>query len=85
MKNYQKIYNRLVKEITRELIYHKKSLIENKKETNNDLFVLIEDKYGITLLEWILSMLSEIEGKNNKTKILMGNEEFKQWKKKITI
>ena len=82
MKNYKKIYNRLIEEIKKELKQHEISLSKNKKDSNTQLIEYIEDKYGVTVLEWILSLCNEIEGKECQM-ILMNKEEFNKWKKKI--
>ena len=76
MKNYRKIYNRLIKEIRKELEAH-------ETDITSDLKVKIENKYGVAVLNWLLSILPEIEGKEYKM-ITMNKKEFKKWKKKIT-
>jgi len=75
MKNYQKIYNRLVKEIKEELYAHYNC-------PPSDLLQQVENSYGITVLEWVLSTLDEIEGKRC-TMNLMNEKEFKKWQEKI--
>jgi len=76
MKNYQKIYNRLVKEIKKELDNH------YNDNSSYDLQQQLENNYGITVLEWILSTLDEIEGKECHM-VIMNEKQFKQWQKKI--
>jgi len=83
MKNYQKIYNRLIKEIQKELEAHRSCVDNNKKSSSDDVVRYIEHKYGIDILMFILSILDEIEGKKCNM-IIMNRKEFKQWKKKIT-
>jgi hypothetical protein len=75
MKNYKKIYNKLIKEIKNELQTH-------QTITGNSLQEQIENEYGITILNWILSILPEIEGKKC-CNIIMNQKEFKNWKKKL--
>ena len=75
MKNYKKIYNRLVKEIKKEIEAHKKHITD-------DLRIAIENKYGVTVLNWLLSILPEIEGKECQM-LTMNHKEFKKWKKNI--
>jgi hypothetical protein len=83
-KNYRKIYNRLIREIKKELKAHENCLNNNTKMSTYELARLIEDKYGITVLNWILSILPELEGKSYHN-ILMNQKEFKKWKIKIKI
>ena len=81
MRDYKKIYQKLVKVIKNELESHKCDNFEEIDERINFLDN-IENKYGISLLEWILSMLPEIEGKKCQG-ITMNKKEFKKWKKQI--
>ena len=83
MKNYKKIYNRLIKEIKKM-----------KKDENNPNNYSFEDntimkevekrasQYAISTLSCILEMNEEIEGKKcNMT--IMNQKTFKKWKKEI--
>jgi hypothetical protein len=76
MKNYEKIYKKLVKHIKKELDAH--MYLKNNTYNAN-----IEDEYGIQLLTYLLEILPEIEGKKCHM-ITMNQEEFKQWKEEIT-
>lgn len=79
-KNYKIIYQRLVKEIKDEL-----EALPNYPfhHTHNErLLEEIELNTQISMLEWIVSMLPEIEGKQCNM-VMMNREEFKKWKKKI--
>lgn len=82
MSDYKKIYQRLVKEIKKELELHRYD--NNYTNTNNrDNFLdNIEKNYGITILEWLLSILPEIEGKKFQG-VVMSKKEFTKWKKQI--
>lgn len=82
MKNYKKIYNRLIKEIKKELNAHDEHITYCPMSTNTHLFEMIESRYAITLLDWILSTLPEIEGRECRY-IIMNEKEFKKWKKNI--
>jgi len=79
MKDYKKIYNRLIKEIKFELNCHKIALSKN---TLDDFKEYIENSYAVTVLNWVLSILPELEGKKCY-QIVMNQEEFKKWKKTI--
>ena len=87
MTNYKKIYNKLICEIKDELIAYDNALCKRKDTNilslnNEEIIDTIENKHAICVLNWILSLLPEIEGKECH-RILMDEKEFKQWKKKI--
>ena len=80
-KNYEKIYKRLIKEIKRmEVDEHNPN---NYAHEDNQIMRLVEKRasqYGITVLNCVLEMNEEIEGKKCNMAI-MNQEEFKKWKK----
>ncbi len=81
MKNYKKIYQRLIKELKRMQVDEK-----NYKSTeSNDVLKLVDIKqsqYAYCVLNSILAMNEEIEGKKCNM-VIMNQEEFKQWKMQI--
>jgi hypothetical protein len=82
MKDYKKIYKRLVKEIEKEA--ERIPTLSLHESGNNRLLEQIENNSQTSALNWVLSMLSEIEGKKCNL-VLMNEKEFKQWKKKIKV
>lgn len=84
-KNYEKIYKRLIKEIKRmEKEEHNPN---NYAHEDTEIMQLVEKRasqYGITVLNSILEMNEEIEGKKYNM-VTMGEKEFKKWKKEINV
>lgn len=83
MKNYKKIYQRVIKEIKRMKVDE-----GNYKSTDsNDILRFVDNKqsqYAVSMLNSVLEMNEEIEGKKCNM-IIMNQQEFKQWKKSINI
>jgi len=81
MKNYKKIYKRLIKEIVR---MRNGELNTYSTEQNKRLRLLdeIESDYAVTVLNNLLEVVDEVEGKKCNM-VIMNQEEFKQWKKNI--
>lgn len=81
MKNYKKIYQRLIKEIKRFRDDEQKS---QSIESDERLKFLdyIESRYAVTVINSILEMNEEIEGKQCNL-VIMNQKEFNLWKKQI--
>ena len=82
MKNYKKIYKRLVNEIKKETA-RCTDIEVTDDESNVALLRRIENRECFATLNWVLSLLPEIEGKECQM-ITMNENEFKEWKRKIT-
>ena len=82
-KNYEKIYKRLIKEIKRmERDEHDPN---NYAHEDNIIMKEVEkraSKYAISVLNSILEMNEEIEGKKCNM-VIMDQKEFIEWKKRI--
>lgn len=82
MKNYKKIYNKLIKEIKKEA--EQIPELNNHELGNYGLLETIENNSQVSVLNWVLSLLPEIEGRECQM-IIMNKKEFKKWKRNITI
>lgn len=81
MKNYKKIYQKLIKEIKRL----RQGELNYKAHEDNPIMELVskqESQYAITTMDVILEMSDEISGKQCHLSI-MNSKQFNQWKKKI--
>ena len=84
MKNYKKIYIRLIKEIKRM----EKEEHNPNNYAHEDTAIMREvekraSQYGITILNCVLEMSDEISGKKLHRSI-MSPIEFDKWKERIT-
>lgn len=80
MKNYKKIFNRLIKEIKKEVNLISKN--NTHRTSNLGLLEAIENNAQVDTFNWILTLLPELEGKECQM-ILMNRKEFKKWKEMI--
>ena len=81
MKDYKKIYNRLIKEIKRMKMQEEN--FESFEPTERlRLLDKIESRYAVSVLNSILEMSVEIEGRMCNL-VIMNQKEFNNWKKKI--
>ena len=80
-KDYKKIYQRLIKEIQYEIENIKQYMPEG--DSNHALLRRIELNEALSILNWIVDVLPEIEGKKHRN-MFMNEREFKKWKKSIT-
>ena len=85
VKDYKKIYKKLIKEIKR--------MVEDEHNPNNyvhedtEIIRLVEKRasqYATTVLNSVLEMNEEIEGKKCNM-VIMNGIEFEKWKKKINV
>jgi len=84
MKDYKKIYFRLIKEIKRMKEDEKNP--NNWSHEDNDVMREVEKRaseYAISTLGCVLEMSEEIEGKKCNMAI-MNQTEFKNWRKKVS-
>ena len=85
MKNYKKIYTRLIKEIKRmEEDEHNPN---NYAHEDNAIMREVEKRasqYGIVILNSILEMNEEING-TKCNMVIMNGVDFEKWKERITI
>lgn len=81
MKNYKKIYKRLVKEIIQmrdqELNTHSTEQITRLRFLDE-----IESNYAVSVLNSLLEVVDEVEAKKCNM-VIMNQEEFKKWKKEV--
>lgn len=83
MKDYKKIYFRLIKEIKR--MKKDEDNPYNWSNTDNAVMKEVEKRasqYAITTLNCVLEMSEEIEGKKCNMAI-MNQSDFKKWRKKV--
>ncbi len=83
MKNYEKIYKRLIKEIKR--MKREENNPNNYRHESNAIMKEVEKRasqYAISTLARMLEMNEEIEGKKCNM-VIMNQASFKKWKEKI--
>lgn len=81
MKDYKKIYKKLVKEIKR-MKEEESNTYTTEQNPRLRFLDEIESNYAVVLLESILDMNDEISGKKCNM-IIMNQKEFKNWKQYI--